>query len=131
MSIIATVVKAALALEQKVQGVIGKGAHELASRSFNHASRVEHLAVLQAVDDALAAERLRAKRAADLHAAFKAQLIKLHNSVDQELDLIDGRKQQELARAAQCRDNAGSWQGTAIQAQVAAENARKAAEQLT
>lgn len=131
MSTIATIVKAALALEQKIQGLIGTGAHALASRSFDHATRVEHLAVLQAVDDSLAAERLRAKRAADLHAAFKAQLSKLHSSVDQELDLIDGRKQQELARAAQYRDNAGTWQGTAIQAQVAAEAARKAAEQLS
>lgn len=130
MSIIATVVKGALALDQKVQGLIGKGAHALASRSFTASETVEALAIVQTEDAILKLERTRAQRAAALHEQFKRSLIQLHEGVDAQIELVEGRKYQWLAKAKQHKQNAVAWQGTSINAQVAAENARKAAQQL-
>lgn len=131
MSVIATVVKAALALDQKVQGIVSKGAHALASRNFQAGETVEALALVQTEDAILKLERDRAKRSAALHAQFKASLIQLHAGVDAAIELAEGRKVQWLGKAAQHKQNAAQWQATSISAQVAAENARKAAEQLS
>lgn len=131
MSVIATVVKAALALDQKVQGLIGKGAHALASRNFRACSETILQAHRAAEDAILALEQSRAKRAAALHEQYRTSLIRLHEGIDASIELAEGRKEQTLGKADQHRNNAAMWQATSITAQVAAENARKAAEQLT
>lgn len=131
MSMIAIVVKAALALDQQVQSLIGKGAHALASRNFQAGEEAEALALVDAEDSILKLERQRAARAAALHAQFKASLINLHAGVDASIELAEGRKVQALGKAKQHRQNAALWQATSINAQVAGENARKAAEVLS
>lgn len=131
MSMIATVVKAALALDQKVQGLIGKGAHALASRNFQASTDTTTQAHEAHEDAVLALEQSRAKRAAALHEQYRASLIRLHEGIDAGIELAEGRKEQVLGKAKQLRNNAVVWQATSIAAQVAAENARKAAEQLT
>lgn len=131
MSMIATVVKAALALDQKVQGLVGKGAHALASRNFKASVETTDAAQSAAEEAILGLERSRAKRAAALHEQFKASLIRLHEGVDASIELVEGRKQQVLGKAKQYVETAAMWQATSINAQVASENARKAAEQLT
>lgn len=130
MSIIATVVKAALAVDQKVQGGVSKVAHLFATRNFDEAGKVESLAIVKAGDTAIKLERVRAQRAADLIAAHKKAMIRLHEGIDAELDLVDGRKAQEMGRARQYRNNAAVWQGASIKAQLSAEAARRAAAQL-
>lgn len=131
MSIIAKVVKAALAVDQKVQCVVRNGAQFLATRSFEEAGKVEAQALALAEESSINLERVRAKRASELIAKHKAAMIRLHEGIDAEQDLVDGRKVQELGRAAQHWNNAALWQDTSIKAQLAAEAARRAAEQLS
>jgi methyl coenzyme M reductase beta subunit len=130
MSIISTVVKGALSLDQKVQGVVHKVAHSVATAYFKRSQTTEENALENAENQSLALERRRAQAAADLLAAQKKALIRLHEGFDNELDLVDGRKTMMLGQAAQQRAAAVDWQSTAICADLAAENARKAAGQL-
>ncbi len=130
MSIIAKVVKGALALDQKVQVVVRKGAHALASAAFKRAQGTEDNALAYAESKMLQLERLRASKADMLYRQHKVAMTQLHEGIDAELELVDGRKQQQLGKAAQERAGAVAWHNTAIRADVAAEAARKAAEQL-
>jgi hypothetical protein len=130
MSIIATVVKAALVLDQKVQAGVHKFAHAVASDYFQRAVDTENNAVLDAENKQLQLERLRASKAALLIKQHKAAMTRLHEGIDNELELVDGRKSQMLSKAKQERSSAVAWQSTAIRSDVAAEAARKAAEQL-
>lgn len=130
MSIIATVVKGALALEQQVQACVRTGAHQLATQYFGRAVETENHAIAEAEDKQLKLERLRASKADLLIRQHKQAMIRLHEGIDNELELVDGRKSQLLSKAKQERSTAASWQSTAIRADVAAEAARKAAEQL-
>lgn len=131
MSIIATVVKGALALDQQVQAGIHKLAHAVASAYFKRSQATEEHAIENAEKQSLALERRRAEAAAAMLAAHKKALIRLHEGFDNELDLVDGRKILMLGQAAQQRAAAVDWQSTAICADLAAENARKAAAQLS
>lgn len=130
MSMIAIVVKAALSLDQKVQGLKAKGAHALASRNFTAGETVEALALVQTEDAILKLERARSARAMALIKQHKQALIELHEGVDAEIELAEGRKTQWLGKAKQHKQTSVAWQGTSIKAQVAAENARKAAAVL-
>lgn len=131
MSIISTVVKAALSLEQSVQGAISKGAHLMESRNFNAGETAEQLALVRTEDTILNLERLRAKRATDLIQAHKRAMNRLHDEIDSEIELAQGYKLVLLGKARQHKQNAVLWQASSINAQVTAENARKAAAQLS
>lgn len=131
MSIIATVVKGALVLDQKVQAVVHKLAHSMASDYFKWSQNTENKAIEEAEAAMLRVERDRAAGAALLIKRHKESMIRLHASADGTLELIDGRKAQMLAKAAQQRQTATACQGTAIRADLAGEAARKAAEQLS
>ena len=130
MSIISTVVKGALALDQKVQAGVHKVAHAVATSYFKRSQNTENNALEDSEKASLRVERDRALAAARMIRRHKAELTQLHASADNTLELIDGRKAQMLAKAAQERAAAAVWQGTAIASDVAAEAARKAAEQL-
>lgn len=130
MSIIATAAKLALSLEQKVQVFAGKVTHEAASRQFNKAGEVEARSIVETEQSQLKLERRRAQVAANMIAAHKAALIRMHSAFDEELELVDGRKVQAMSKANQHRHDAGQYQALSIKAQTAAEAARKAAEQL-
>lgn len=130
MSIIATVVKAALVVDQRVQAVVHKIAHDRASWYFKTSQDTVDDAAVQTEYAQLQVERNRAAGAALLIRRHKEAMIRLHEDADNKLDLIDGRKQQLLGKASQQRAAAAGWQSTAIKADMAAEAARKAAEQL-
>jgi hypothetical protein len=130
MSIIATVVKGALVLDQKVQAGVHKLAHSVASAYFKRSQTTEESAIENAETQSLRLESRRVDALAALHAKHKQELIRLHEGFDNELDLVDGRKLQLLGLASQQRAAAVHWQGTAICADLAAEAARKASEQL-
>lgn len=130
MSIIAAVVKGALALDQQVQALVHKVAHGRASSYFQQSVTTEEQAIEAAEQGALRVERERAASAALMITRHLQALKRLHQDADNRLDLVDGRKQQVLGKAAQQRQAAVAWQGTAIRADLAAEAARKAAEQL-
>lgn len=130
MSIIAVVVKGALALDQQVQALVHKVAHGRASSYFQQSVDTEEQAIEAAEFTSLQVERERAAGAALLIKRHKEAMTRLHEAADNKLDLVDGRKQQMLGKAVQQRQAAVGWQGTAIRADLAGEAARKAAEQL-
>lgn len=130
MSIIAKVVKGALALDQKWQALVHTVAHSRASDYFQYSQDTEDKALAAAEYSSLQVERRRSAGAALLIKRHKEAMIRLHEDADNALDLIDGRKSQQLSKAAQQRAHAADYQSTAIRADVAAEAARKAAEQL-
>lgn len=130
MSVIASVVQAALGLEQKVQTGVSAVARHFASSNFNKALQADEQALLDAENSSIQVEQYRAKRAVDLHAQFKAALVKLHTGADAELDLIEGRKTQALAVGHQLRSCAAMWQGVSINAESSKESARRAVAQL-
>lgn len=130
MSVISTIVKSALALDQKVQAGVHTVAHKLASLNFKQAQITEEDAISDAENKALQLERLRASKAAALVQQHKQALKRMHESVDNELELVDGRKAQALGKATQYRAVAAYWQSTAIRSDLAAEAARKATAQL-
>lgn len=130
MSIITSVVKSALVLEQRVQAVISKYSHNTAGRMYNKAGTVEALANVEAHDTSVSLERLRAKRAASMIARHKLELTNLHENIDAQIDLNDGRRLQELAHATQLRFTAGEWERRALDAKGVAEKARQAGDRL-
>lgn len=130
MSIIASVVKAALSLDQRVQGLVSKGATALASRNFGAGEKAEALALVNAEDTILKLERIRAKCAIDLIEAHKRAMINLHSTVDARIEMADARKVQDLRKAQQYKQSAALCQSISINAQVAAENALRAIAQL-
>ena len=130
MSIITSVVKSALVLEQRVQAVISKYSHTTAGRVYDKAGKVETTAESEAKANALALERLRAKRAASMIARHKLELTNLHENIDAQIDLNDGRRLQELAHATQLRFTAGEWERRALDAKGVAEKARQAGDRL-
>ncbi len=130
MTIIATVARAVLAIEQKVQGLVAVHARATCHRNFDKAIQLDTEALADAEDCTLSLEQHRAKKAAALHEAYRASLIKLHEGVDASIELVHQRKLQAHAAANQRRAAAGTWLQTEIKADKAAEAARKAAEQL-
>lgn len=130
MSIIAKVVKGTLALDQKVQALVRKVAHSRASDYFQYSQDTTDKAQAAAEYCALQVERRRSAGAALLIKRHKEAMIRLHEDADNQLDLIDGRKSQQLSKAAQQRAHAADWQATSIRADVAAAAAQSASEQL-
>lgn len=130
MSAITKVVVAVLALDQKVQALIGKGAHALAGKAFTQGDAVLAAAKADSEASFKHLEALRKARLTKLLARQKAELIALHVGIDDAHDLNDARYQQELAAAQQRKKTAAGWHNTAARASINAEKARKATQQL-
>lgn len=130
MSIITSAVKGALVLEQRVQAVISKYSNNSAGRVYNKARKAEAAAESEAKANEHSLERLRAKRAASMIARHKQELTNLHQNIDAQIDLNEGRRLQELAHVNQLLIDAGKWACRALSAKTVAEKARQAGDQL-
>lgn len=130
MSAITKVVVAVLALDQKAQALIGKGAHALAGKAYAKGDAVLAAAKSDSAATAAHLEALRKARITKLQARHKAELIALHEGIDSALDLNDARYQQELDAAQQRKRAAAGWHNTAARASINADKARKAVQQL-
>lgn len=130
MSAITKIVVVVLALDQKVQALIGKGAHALAGRSYAQGDAVLAAANKDRNATAKHLEVLRKGRITKLLARHKAELISLHEGIDSALNLNDSRFQQEVAASQQRKRNAAALHNTAAKASINAEKARKAVQQL-
>lgn len=130
MSALTKVVVVVLALDQKVQALIGKGASALAGKAFAKGDAVLAASLKETTATANHLEALRKVRLVKLQAKHKAELIALHEGIDNAHDLNDGRHQQEIEAAKQRKRNAAALHNTAAKASVNAEKARKAVRQL-